>query len=170
MIRCRTWQHSRRRRAGCSSPLTTAAVLQPSSTTPTSPRRWSRRCSLRPHTAGRLLVVFGCGGDRDAGKRPLMGGIAVRNADLVYVTDDNPRSEDPASIRRAILASAPGALEVGDREETIRQAFAELRAGDALLVAGKGHETYQIVGDRTLPFDDAEVLRRCALESGGSVA
>ena len=126
--------------------------------------------SLRPHTAGRLLVVFGCGGDRDAGKRPLMGEIAVRNADLVYATDDNPRSEDPASIRRAILASAPGALEVGDREEAIRQAFAELRAGDALLVAGKGHETYQIVGDRTLPFDDAEVLRRCALESGGSVA
>lgn len=126
--------------------------------------------SLRPHTAGRLVLVFGCGGDRDPGKRPLMGAIAVRNADRVYVTDDNPRTEDPAAIRAAILAAAPGAVEVGEREEAIRRAFAELRAGDALLVAGKGHETYQIIGERTLPFDDAEVLRRCAAESGGRAA
>lgn len=126
--------------------------------------------SLRPHTLGRLVLVFGCGGDRDPGKRPLMGAIAVRNADRVYVTDDNPRTEDPAAIRAAILAAAPGAAEVGEREEAIRRAFAELRAGDALLVAGKGHETYQIIGERTLPFDDAEVLRRCAAESGGRAA
>jgi UDP-N-acetylmuramoyl-L-alanyl-D-glutamate--2,6-diaminopimelate ligase len=126
--------------------------------------------SLRPHTSGRLLVVFGCGGDRDAGKRPLMGEIAVRHADRVFVTDDNPRSENPAAVRAAILAAAPGAIEVGGRAQAIRMAFAELRAGDALLVAGKGHETYQIVGDRALPFDDAEVLRRCAQEAGGSVA
>jgi UDP-N-acetylmuramoyl-L-alanyl-D-glutamate--2,6-diaminopimelate ligase len=128
--------------------------------------------TLRPHATGRLVVVVGCGGDRDAGKRPIMGAIAARLADRVVVTDDNPRTEDPAAIRRAVLAGAPGAVEIGDREAAIRAAFAGLEAGDALLVAGKGHETYQIVGDRTLPFDDAEVLRRCAREAagGGSVA
>ena len=158
-------------RTGCSSPPTMRAVRPAFVDYSHKPEALEQALlSLRPHTAGRLLVVFGCGGDRDAGKRPLMGEIAVRNADLVYVTDDNPRSEDPASIRRAILAAAPGALEIGDREEAIRPAFAELGTGDALLVAGKGHETYQIVGDRTLPFDDAEVLRRCALESGGTPA
>lgn len=126
--------------------------------------------ALRPHAAGRLVVVFGCGGDRDAGKRPLMGGIAARLADAVVVTDDNPRTEDPAAIRRAILAAAPGAVEVGDRAEAIARAFAGLRAGDVLLVAGKGHETYQVVGDRALPFDDAESLRAAARAAGGSVA
>jgi UDP-N-acetylmuramoyl-L-alanyl-D-glutamate--2,6-diaminopimelate ligase len=120
--------------------------------------------ALRPHTAGRLIVVFGCGGDRDAGKRPLMGEIAARLADKAIVTDDNPRTEDPAAIRRAVLAAAPDAREIGDRAEAIRAAFAALRPGDTLLVAGKGHENYQIVGDRVLPFDDAEVLRAAATE------
>ena len=125
--------------------------------------------ALRPHTAGRLVVVFGCGGDRDAGKRPLMGEIAARHADAVVVTDDNPRSEAPAPIRAQILAAAPGAVEVGDRGEAIRAAFAGLRAGDTLLVAGKGHETYQLVGDQVLHFDDAEVVRAAALASGGTL-
>jgi UDP-N-acetylmuramoyl-L-alanyl-D-glutamate--2,6-diaminopimelate ligase len=114
--------------------------------------------SLRPY-AKRLNVVFGCGGDRDPGKRPLMGEIAVRRADRVFVTDDNPRSEDPATIRRAILAAAPGAIEVGNRAEAIRAAIAELAPGDVLLIAGKGHETGQIVGDRTLPFSDHAEVR-----------
>jgi len=115
---------------------------------------------LRPHAAGRLHVVFGCGGDRDPGKRAEMGAIAARLADRAIVTDDNPRGEDPATIRRAILAAAPGALEIGGREAAIAAALDELRAGDVLLVAGKGHETGQIVGDRVHPFDDAEVVRR----------
>jgi UDP-N-acetylmuramoyl-L-alanyl-D-glutamate--2,6-diaminopimelate ligase len=123
--------------------------------------------ALRPHTQGRLVVVFGCGGDRDPGKRPLMGEIAARLADLVIVTDDNPRTEDPAAIRRAVLAAAPGAVEIGDRAEAIRTAFDGLGAGDTLLVAGKGHETYQIVGERIMPFDDAEVLRAVARNAGG---
>ncbi len=114
--------------------------------------------ALRPY-AKRLFVVFGAGGDRDAGKRPLMGGIAVRHADKVFVTDDNPRSEEPAAIRRAILAAAPGAIEIGNRSEAIRTAIAELASGDVLLVAGKGHETGQIVGDRTLPFSDHAEVR-----------
>ena len=126
--------------------------------------------ALRPHCEGRLVVVFGCGGDRDPGKRPIMGEIAARLADLVLVTDDNPRTEDPATIRAAVLAAAPGAIEVGDRRAAIRRAFAGLEAGDLLLVAGKGHETYQIVGERKLPFDDAAELRRCALELGGRPA
>jgi UDP-N-acetylmuramoyl-L-alanyl-D-glutamate--2,6-diaminopimelate ligase len=114
--------------------------------------------ALRPY-AKRLLVVFGCGGDRDAGKRPIMGEIAVRRADRVFVTDDNPRSEDPAAIRRSILAAAPGATEIANRAEAIRTAVAELTPGDVLLVAGKGHETGQIVGDRTLPFSDHAEVR-----------
>ena len=126
--------------------------------------------ALRPHTAGRLVVVFGCGGDRDTGKRPLMGEIAVRLADEVVVTDDNPRSESPAAIRAQVLAAAPGSVEIGGRGEAIRAAFAGLRAGDTLLVAGKGHETYQIVGDEVLHFDDAEVLRDEARASGGELA
>jgi UDP-N-acetylmuramoyl-L-alanyl-D-glutamate--2,6-diaminopimelate ligase len=126
--------------------------------------------ALRPHTAGRLVVVFGCGGDRDPGKRPLMGEIAAQLADRVIVTDDNPRSEDPAAIRRAILAAAGGAVEIGDREEAIRVAFATLGSGDTLLVAGKGHETYQLVGNRVLPFDDALILRDAARAAGGQVA
>jgi UDP-N-acetylmuramoyl-L-alanyl-D-glutamate--2,6-diaminopimelate ligase len=110
--------------------------------------------ALRPYTKGRLVVVFGCGGDRDPGKRPIMGEIATRLADVTIVTDDNPRSEDPATIRRAILAAAPGAIEIGDRGRAIREGVAMLAAGDVLVVAGKGHETGQIVGKTTLPFSD----------------
>jgi UDP-N-acetylmuramoyl-L-alanyl-D-glutamate--2,6-diaminopimelate ligase len=110
--------------------------------------------ALRPYAKHKLVVVFGAGGDRDAGKRPLMGAIATEHADHVIVTDDNPRSENPAAIRAAILAAAKGAKEIGDRAEAIRVAIADLQPGDALLIAGKGHETGQIVGDRTLPFSD----------------
>ena len=124
--------------------------------------------TLRPHAARQLVVVFGCGGDRDRGKRPMMGEIATRLADRVIVTDDNPRSEAPASIRSEILAKAPGAVEVGDRAEAIRVAMSELKAGDLLVIAGKGHETYQIVGDKTHPFDDAEIARQIAAELGGA--
>jgi UDP-N-acetylmuramoyl-L-alanyl-D-glutamate--2,6-diaminopimelate ligase len=115
--------------------------------------------ALRPHTEGRLAVVFGAGGDRDRGKRPQMGEVATTLADLVFVTDDNPRSEDPADIRRAILAAAPAAVEIGDRHEAIAAAIAALRAGDVLVIAGKGHEIGQIVGNTILPFDDAVVAR-----------
>jgi UDP-N-acetylmuramoyl-L-alanyl-D-glutamate--2,6-diaminopimelate ligase len=114
--------------------------------------------ALRPYARGRLVVVFGAGGDRDAGKRPLMGAIASENADSVIVTDDNPRSENPETIRAAILAAAGGAQEIGDRTEAIRTAIAALQPGDALLIAGKGHETGQIVGDRTLPFSDHDAV------------
>ena len=103
--------------------------------------------ALRPYASGKLVVVFGAGGDRDAGKRPIMGRIAAENADRVIVTDDNPRSEQPAAIRAAILAAAPGATEIGDRAQAIRAGIAALKAGDVLLIAGKGHETGQIVGD-----------------------
>jgi len=112
--------------------------------------------ALRPHVLGRLIVVLGAGGDRDRGKRPLMGQAAAAHADVVYVTDDNPRSEDPAAIRAAILAAAPDANEVPDRAEAILRAVDALEAGDALLIAGKGHETGQIVGDTVYPFDDIE--------------
>jgi UDP-N-acetylmuramoyl-L-alanyl-D-glutamate--2,6-diaminopimelate ligase len=115
---------------------------------------------LRPHTRGRLHVVFGCGGDRDTGKRPEMGAIAARLADRVVVTDDNPRSEEASLIRGAILAAAPDAVEIGGRAAAIEAALDGLRAGDVLLIAGKGHETGQIVGDTIHPFDDAEVVRR----------
>ena len=111
--------------------------------------------ALRPHAKGRLIVVFGAGGDRDRTKRPLMGKAAIQGADLVFVTDDNPRSEEPGSIRAAILAAAPGAREIGDRRQAIRAAAAELKDGDVLVVAGKGHEQGQIVGAEVLPFDDA---------------
>jgi len=111
--------------------------------------------ALRPHAEGRLVVVFGCGGDRDRGKRAIMGAIAAERADRVFVTDDNPRSEDPADIRRTVLEACPGGFEIGDRAAAIRKALAGLEAGDLLVIAGKGHETGQIVGDRVLPFDDA---------------
>jgi UDP-N-acetylmuramoyl-L-alanyl-D-glutamate--2,6-diaminopimelate ligase len=114
--------------------------------------------ALRPYVGGRLVVVFGAGGDRDHGKRPLMGAIAAEKADRVIVTDDNPRSEEPAKIRAAILAAAPGATEIGDRREAIGRAIAGLEAGDVLLIAGKGHETGQIVGKQTLPFSDHEAV------------
>jgi UDP-N-acetylmuramoyl-L-alanyl-D-glutamate--2,6-diaminopimelate ligase len=115
--------------------------------------------ALRPYTKRRLVVVLGAGGDRDQGKRPIMGAIAVEKADRVIVTDDNPRSEDPASIRAAILAAAPGALEIGDRRSAIVQAVADLEPGDVLLIAGKGHETGQIVGNKVLPFSDQDTAR-----------
>ncbi|MBX7248021.1 MAG: UDP-N-acetylmuramoyl-L-alanyl-D-glutamate--2,6-diaminopimelate ligase [Caulobacteraceae bacterium] len=111
--------------------------------------------ALRPHATGRLIVVFGAGGDRDAGKRPQMGAVAARLADIAIVTDDNPRSEEPALIRKAVLAGAPDAAEIGDRREAIRAACAMLKAGDVLVVAGKGHEQGQIVGKTVYPFDDA---------------
>jgi UDP-N-acetylmuramoyl-L-alanyl-D-glutamate--2,6-diaminopimelate ligase len=112
--------------------------------------------AMRPHVMGRLVAIVGAGGDRDATKRPLMGQAAAENADLVFVTDDNPRSEDPATIRAAVMAGCPDATEVGDRAEAILRAIDVLGAGDALLIAGKGHETGQVVGDDILPFDDVE--------------
>jgi UDP-N-acetylmuramoyl-L-alanyl-D-glutamate--2,6-diaminopimelate ligase len=108
--------------------------------------------------------VFGAGGDRDAGKRPLMGAIATDNADEVIVTDDNPRSENPAVIRAAIIAAARGAKEIGDRNEAIRRAIAGLANGDVLLIAGKGHETGQIIGDRVLPFSDHDAVASALAE------
>jgi UDP-N-acetylmuramoyl-L-alanyl-D-glutamate--2,6-diaminopimelate ligase len=118
--------------------------------------------ALRPHVDGKLITVFGAGGDRDQGKRPEMGAVAVRLSDVTIVTDDNPRGEDPAHIRRAIMAGAPGAIEVGDRRAAIGEAIRMAEAGDIILLAGKGHETGQIIGDRVLPFDDALVARECA--------
>ncbi|WP_332691301.1 UDP-N-acetylmuramoyl-L-alanyl-D-glutamate--2,6-diaminopimelate ligase [Bosea sp. (in: a-proteobacteria)] len=127
--------------------------------------------TLRPYASGRLICVFGCGGDRDRGKRPLMGKIAAESADIAIVTDDNPRSEDPAAIRAEILAAAPGLREIGDRAKAIAAGVAQLQPGDLLVVAGKGHETGQIVGDRTLPFSDHEtVLQAMAEMTGGRQA
>ncbi|GAA0619209.1 UDP-N-acetylmuramoyl-L-alanyl-D-glutamate--2,6-diaminopimelate ligase [Brevundimonas kwangchunensis] len=111
--------------------------------------------ALRPHATGRLIVVFGAGGDRDRAKRPLMGEVAGRLADVAIVTDDNPRSEDPASIRKAVREGCPYAHEIGDRREAIRHAIGEMRDGDVVVIAGKGHEQGQIVGGVTHPFDDA---------------
>jgi len=118
--------------------------------------------ALRRHAPGRLVALFGAGGDRDPGKRALMGRVASDAADRVYVTDDNPRSEDPAAIRRAILAAAPDAIEIGDRRRAIETAIAGLGPGDLLVIAGKGHESGQIIGAETLPFDDVEVARAAA--------
>ncbi|HEX8484133.1 UDP-N-acetylmuramoyl-L-alanyl-D-glutamate--2,6-diaminopimelate ligase [Sphingomonas sp.] len=118
--------------------------------------------ALKPHADGRLIVAFGAGGDRDAGKRGVMGQVAITQADLVIVTDDNPRTEDAAAIRRHILDGAPGAREIGDRREAIATAVAEARSNDIVLIAGKGHEQGQIVGDMVLPFDDVAVARTCA--------
>ena len=117
---------------------------------------------MRPHTEGRLHVVFGAGGDRDRGKRPLMGEVAARLADRAIVTDDNPRSEDPATIRAAILAACPGALEIGDRAAAIAAAMNDLGPGDVLAVAGKGHEQGQTIGKTVLPFDDVQTVRGLA--------
>ena len=122
--------------------------------------------ALRPHAEGRLVVVFGCGGDRDRGKRPVMGDIAIRLADRVIVTDDNPRSEVPAAIRAEILAAAPGAEEIADRREAIRAAVRGLGVGDLLVIAGKGHEQGQIIGGETRPFDDAGEARAAVAEAG----
>ena len=123
--------------------------------------------AIRPHVAGRLAVVFGCGGDRDPGKRPMMGAAATDHADLVWLTDDNPRGEDPATIRAAARAGCPQATEIGDRAEAIAAAIAALGPDDLLVVAGKGHEPGQIVGDRVLPFDDSKVARAAAIAGGG---
>lgn len=112
--------------------------------------------SLRPHTQGKLVCLFGCGGDRDRGKRPVMGQIATQLADIVIVTDDNPRSEDPAEIRKAVLEGATGAREIGGRREAIREALRLLNEGDILVIAGKGHEQGQIFADRVEPFDDVD--------------
>jgi UDP-N-acetylmuramoyl-L-alanyl-D-glutamate--2,6-diaminopimelate ligase len=126
--------------------------------------------AVRPHVEGKLHVVFGCGGDRDAGKRPLMGQIAVRHADTVIVTDDNPRSEDAASIRKQILAGCPAAQDIGDRATAIASAIGGLGGGDALIVAGKGHEAGQIVGSQVRPFSDKEEVVKSALAQGGRAA
>lgn len=127
--------------------------------------------ALRPHVAGRLITVFGAGGDRDHGKRAPMGAAATRASDLVIVTDDNPRGEDPAEIRRQVLAGATGAREVADRRAAICAAIAEAGADDIVLIAGKGHEQGQIIGSgenmRVLPFDDVEVARECAGQAMG---
>jgi UDP-N-acetylmuramoyl-L-alanyl-D-glutamate--2,6-diaminopimelate ligase len=119
--------------------------------------------AARPHAPGRIVLAFGCGGDRDKAKRARMGAVAKRFADVVIVTDDNPRSEDPAAIRRQVLEGCPGAREIGDRRRAIREGIAMLKPGDAFLIAGKGHETGQIVGGAVHPFSDQEEARR-ALE------
>jgi len=113
------------------------------------------------------MVVFGCGGDRDKGKRPAMGKIAGDHADKVFITDDNPRSEDPSSIRQAILEACPGGINLGDREKAIHLAVSKLGVGDILVVAGKGHETGQMVGDRVLPFDDVAVVKAALVDRTG---
>lgn len=124
--------------------------------------------AARPHVRGKLIVVFGCGGDRDATKRPIMGDVARRLADEVIVTDDNPRSEDPVKIRAAIRKGAPDASEIGDRASAIMEGVRRLKAGDALLIAGKGHETGQIVKGVTIPFSDFDVARKALEDVGGS--
>jgi UDP-N-acetylmuramoyl-L-alanyl-D-glutamate--2,6-diaminopimelate ligase len=126
--------------------------------------------AIRPHVANRLHVVFGCGGDRDKGKRPLMGAAAAKFADDVIVTDDNPRSENPAQIRREILPATPGAKEIGDRAEAIRAGIAALKQGDVLVIAGKGHESGQIVGSETRPFSDRDEAIKAAVALGGVAA
>jgi UDP-N-acetylmuramoyl-L-alanyl-D-glutamate--2,6-diaminopimelate ligase len=123
--------------------------------------------TLRGYATGRLICVFGCGGDRDTGKRPVMGAIAAEKADIAIVTDDNPRSEDPAAIRAQVMAASPKLREIGDRAEAIRAAVAMLMPGDVLVVAGKGHETGQIIGDRTYPFSDQDVVRTAIAEIAG---
>jgi len=122
--------------------------------------------ALRPFVTGKLVCIVGCGGDRDRGKRPIMGRIAAEKADVAIITDDNPRSENPAAIRAEMLAGAPGAREIGDRAEAIRAGVAMLGPGDVLLVAGKGHETGQIVGDKVLPFSDHEEIMAAVSELG----
>ena len=126
--------------------------------------------ALRPHTKGKLWVVFGCGGDRDKGKRPLMGAAAAKFADRVIVTDDNPRSEEAAAIRKEALAGCPGAREIGDRAEAIRAGIAALGEGDVLVIAGKGHESGQIVGAVVHPFSDRDEAIKAAISLGGRPA
>lgn len=123
--------------------------------------------AVRPHTRGKLIAIIGCGGDRDPGKRASMGAAAVGGADEVIVTDDNPRTENPAAIRAAVLEGAPAATEIGDRRDAIRQAVRMIGPGDVVVVAGKGHEDGQIVGEDILPFNDADVIRDVITELGG---
>ncbi len=118
--------------------------------------------AMRPHSKGRIILVFGAGGDRDNGKRPEMGKVAVTQADVAIVTDDNPRSEDPGAIRAAIMAGGAGAIEIAGRRAAIAHAIAMAQADDIVLIAGKGHEQGQIIGERVLPFDDVQVARECA--------
>ncbi len=126
--------------------------------------------ALRPHVKGKLITIFGAGGDRDKGKRPDMGRVASELSDIAIVTDDNPRGEDPAAIRAEIMAGAVGAQNIGDRREAIAHAITIAGADDIILLAGKGHETGQIVGDRTIPFDDVEVARECAGKQAGELS
>jgi len=126
--------------------------------------------AMRPHVMGRLIAIVGAGGDRDTTKRPLMGRAAKENADLVIVTDDNPRSEDPATIRQAVMLGCPDAMEIGDRAEAILRGVDALGPGDALLIAGKGHESGQIVGDDVLPFDDVEQASMAVMALDGGLA
>jgi UDP-N-acetylmuramoyl-L-alanyl-D-glutamate--2,6-diaminopimelate ligase len=123
--------------------------------------------AIRPHVTGKLHVIFGCGGDRDKGKRPLMGEAAAKYADVVIVTDDNPRSEDAATIRKEALAGCPGAQEIGDRAKAIHDGIAALNEGDILIIAGKGHETGQIIGSETRPFSDRDEAVKAAIALGG---
>lgn len=125
--------------------------------------------AIRPHVSGRLHVVFGAGGDRDAGKRPLMGRVAANLADQMIVTDDNPRHEDPSTIRQQVLADCPGAAEIADRAEAIAASISALQAGDILVIAGKGHETGQIVGTTAHPFDDTLISRDIIRDLGGEI-
>ena len=120
--------------------------------------------ALRPFVTGKLVCVFGCGGDRDRGKRPIMGEISANKADVTIVTDDNPRNEDPAAVRAQILQRCPGAIEIGDRYEAIGHAMMQLQPGDVLLIAGKGHETGQIIADQVLPFSDHDAVEAVSLE------
>ena len=124
--------------------------------------------ALKQHARNRLIAVFGCGGDRDRGKRPVMGERAGRLADRAIVTDDNPRTEVPAAIRKEVLAGHPALEEIGDRREAIRAAVRSLRPGDVLVIAGKGHEHGQIVGTEVLPFDDATEARAAVAEVGAA--
>ena len=159
-------EHLQRRQGPARDRRPRARRARSSSTMRTSPTRCMAALkALRPFATGRLNVVFGCGGDRDKGKRPIMGRIASEYAHHVIVTDDNPRSEAPAAIRAEILAGAPGAREIGDRAEAIRAGMRLLGHGDVLLIAGKGHETGQIVGATVLPFSDHEAVRAALAET-----
>ena len=117
--------------------------------------------AARPHATGNIILVFGCGGDRDKGKRPLMGALAKAHANKVIITDDNPRTEDAAQIRKEILAACPTAQEIGDRTQAIQQAISQVQSGDVVVIAGKGHEEYQIIGQTKYPFSDKKVARAC---------
>ena len=125
--------------------------------------------AARPHAPGRIILVFGCGGDRDKTKRPLMGALGAKYADIVIVTDDNPRTEDAATIRKEVLNGCPQAMEIGDRGDAIRQGVALLQKGDCLLIAGKGHETGQLINGTVLPFSDQETASEALLARGGSL-